>query len=297
VIFSLLVAATALSGPADLGRKLASDARRGGAQVLAVAAFEAPASAPRGLAPDAADGVLRGAVASGRVRVVERERLGAVFSERRLAAAGASADVSASPRLGAGDAVVLGRLEKSAAGWILTARVVAVATGEILGSGRAVMPEAVAALPPEESFPSLDALVDEGHALALSMDADGLRRSAEAKDVPSARRAAAVLALAESDPSADMPLADALRDEDPLVRLAAAMALGRSPSAWADAPLRRSLRTDSSWLARFGAAQALSRYGSESSARDLEIARAEDPSWRVRRQAADSLAARGEMAP
>lgn len=296
LLLSAATAAAAANGPEGLGRALAARARAGGARTVSVAEFEAPRSAPSGTGRDAADAVLRGLVLSGRVRAVERGGLATVLSERRLADSGASEDAPA-VRLTAGDAVVVGRIEREGSRWVLSARVVAVASGEILGSGRAVVSDFAAGRgPAAESFPDLDSLIDAAHALAATQDLGTLESRAARREAPGAERAEAVLALAEAGGDEDLVLADALRDPEPLVRFAAAMAFGRSASRWAEAPLRESLRKDPSWLARYGAAQALARYRSAPSRRDLAAARTGDPSWRVRRQAADSLAARGEGA-
>jgi hypothetical protein len=303
VILALLLSATAAAaapGAEDLGRQFAEAARRGGAASVTVASIETPRGSPAGLGRVAADAILRGLVASGRVRVVERERLDVVLAEGRLSAAGAAAGAAEPPRLSAGDAVVVGSVARASDGWQLTARVVSTASGEVLGSGRAELSDAGfdgALAAEDESFPALDGLIDAGHALAATTGARDLERLAANRRAPAERRAAAVLALAESEAPEDFALADALRDGEALVRFAAAMALGRGAAGWADGPLRSALREDPSWLARYGAAQALGRSRSGSSERDLAAARLTDPSWRVRRQAADSLVARAESAP
>ncbi|MBI3564803.1 MAG: HEAT repeat domain-containing protein [Elusimicrobia bacterium] len=301
MILPLLLAAAATaaaSGPEDLGRALAEAARRGGAATVAVAAFESPRAAPAGMSETAGDAVLRGIVASRRVRAVERERLGAVLSERGLAAAGAVAGAE-SPALRSGDAVVVGRLERAAGGWALTARVVASATGEVLGAGRADLPAAAAEAAPAESdeLPPLGRLVDAAHALATVSAPSDLAALVRDASAPAPRRAAAVMALAEEGGADDLVLADALRSDEALVRYAAALALSRAEAPWAAGPLRRVLRDDPSWLARLGAAQALARGGDRAAETELAAARASDPSWRVRRQAAVALIARAEARP
>jgi hypothetical protein len=303
MILALLLSATAAAAatPETLGRELAAAAKRGGAANVAVEPFETPRGAPIGLGRDAADALLRGIVDSGRVRAVERERLPALMSERRLSASGAVAGTAEAPRVSAGDAVVVGGLARVAGGWSLTARVVVVASGEVLGAGQADLSDAdyadagTRAAVETEDFPPLDRLIEGAHALATTAGERELDRKAREGDASA--RAMAVLALAEKDRSDDFALADALRDGDALVRLAATMVLGRVPQSWAEGPLRRVLRDDPSWLARFGAAQALVRYRTDESEKDLAAARTADPSWRVRQQAADSLAARGQSAP
>ncbi len=300
ILALLLSASAAAATPESLGRDLAAAARRGGATAVAVEPFDSPRGAPAGFGRDAADAVLRGIVDSRRVRAVERERLPAVMSERRLAASGATA-AAPLPRLGAGDAVVVGTLARAAAGWSLTARVVSVASGEVLGAGRAELSDAEygapAADPVPEQFPPLDTMIESAHGLAAAEDAPALAARVADGSAPAPARATAVLALVEKDGSEDFALADALHDADAVVRFSATMAFGRAPASWAEGPLRRLLREDASWLVRFGAAQALVRYPSDAAGRDLSAARREDPSWRVRQQAGDSLAARGMRAP
>lgn len=292
MIALLLLATTAAAAPnaEELGRELAAAARRGGAAAVSVAAPESPSSAPRDAADEARDELLRGIVESGAVRALERGELPAVMSERRLAASGASTGATAG-RLAAADAVVVGALRRAAGGWELSARVVS-ADGSVLGGGTAplTLPSEAGSARDEDTFPPLGELVDRAHALAAESDPAALERAASDGALGAAPRAEAVLALADADAAEDLSLADALRDREPLVRLAAEMSLGRRPRSWAEGPLRRVLRADPSWLARFGAAQALARFPSDAAARDLAKVRASDPSWRVRRQAAVSLA-------
>lgn len=291
ILALLLAARAAAQGPEDLGRALADAARRGGAATAAVARFETPWDAPEGLASAASDAVLSGMAASGRVHVLERERLGDVLSERRLAASGAFGESSVAPRLTAGDALVVGRVVRDGGAWTLRARVVSAATGAVLSEGRAALdvPPGVAAAAEPDAFPTLAVLMDRGHALSETRDAAGLEALAADRAASPGERAAAVLALGEGGTEADLALADALRDDAPLVRFAAATALGRARAPWAAGPLRRLLRADPSWLVRFEAAQALSRYEGTAAEGDLLAARTADPSWRVRRQAAIAL--------
>jgi hypothetical protein len=299
VILPLLLAAVAAAaaiGPEELGRELAKSAARAGIERVSVQSFAPADGASAAFGRDAADGVLRGIIASGRVRALEREDLAAVFAERRLsAAAGASVSIEA-PRLSAGDGVLVGRLRRSPRGWTASVRLVSAVSGEIVAGGEAdVSSDAPAASLERESFPPITALVDAAHVLAETRDAGMLERLADSKESPAPRRAAALLALAEIG-AGDFSIADALRDPEALVRFAAAMSLGRTAAPWGEGPLRSMLRDDPSWLARFAAAQALSRYASPASAADLSRTQRTDASWSVRRQAAESAAARGVAA-
>jgi len=300
MILTLLLAASAAAGaigPVDLGRDLAAAAARAGIYRVSIQSFAPAGSAAAGAGRDAADGVLRGVLSSGRVRAVEREDLSAVMAERRLWTAGAAAAPAEPPRLAASDGVLVGRLSRSGRGWTASVRLVSAATGEIVAGGEAVVSgDAPPAPPAAEGFPPIAALVDAAHVLAETRDARSLERLALSSESSSPQRAAAVLALGETG-GEDLALGDALRDPDAVVRFAGAMALGRTAAPWAEGPLRKMLNGDPAWPARFAAAQALSRFASAASAADLAAARGMDASWRVRRQAADSLAGRAAATP
>ena len=299
MILPLLLAASAAAaalGPEDLGRDLAAEAARAGITRVAVLSFAPAGPGSAGFGLEAADGVLRGLLSSGRVRAVERENLSAVFAERRLTMTGAAAGPAEPPRLTAGDGVLVGRLRRSPGGWTASVRLVSAASGEIVASGEAsVASDAPAASLDREGFPPVAALVNAAHALSETQDQVSLERLANSADSPALRRAAAVLALAETG-GGDLSLADALRDREAVIRFAGALALGRTAAPWGEGPLRNMLRNDPSWLARFAAAQALSRYASPASIADLSRSQGSDACENVRWQAAESLAARGGAA-
>ncbi|MFI5346589.1 MAG: HEAT repeat domain-containing protein [Elusimicrobiota bacterium] len=294
--FFLLLAASAAAaavGPEQLGRDLATAAARAGISRVTVQAFAPAGSASAEIGRDAADGVLRGILDSGRVRALERERLSPVLAERRLsAAAGGGAEF---PRLAQGEGMVLGRVRRTAAGWTASVRLVSSATGEIVAGGEAAV--AVEVPPPaEDAYPPVAALIDAAHALAETRDARWLKSLADSSEAPGPNRAAAVLALSQLDGD-DLALGDAVRDREPVVRFAGALALGRSAASWGEGPLRQMLKNDPSWPARFAAAQGLGRYASAASAAALTAAWKTDASWRVRRMASVALAERGEAVP
>ncbi|MDE2511579.1 MAG: HEAT repeat domain-containing protein, partial [Elusimicrobia bacterium] len=239
---------------------------------------------------EAAGGVLRGMLESGRVSVIDERDLPSVLSERRLAQV---VDVGAAeelPRLTRGEAVVVGRVRRTAGGWTAFVRLVSADSGAVVAGGEASLPEAAAGKE-ADAFPPVAALVDAAHVFAETRDAGRIAAFAASRDASVPQRAAAVLALAESG-SEELAIGDALRDREPMVRFAGALALGRIGARWGEGPLRKMLRDDPYWPARYAAAEALGRYASAASEGDLAAARASDASWRVRRQAASSLSER-----
>jgi len=299
LLASFLAPAAAGATPAleALGLKMAAAAEQANAHRVAVSAFEVPAGFSSEAGASAADAVLRGFTRARKGRAVERENLDQVFLERRLAFSGAVAG-NPLPRIAAADAVVVGSLKRSPAGWTAEVRLVSVSDARILGAASVyldVAPEAAAVLSPrkeEAGFPPLAALRERADSLAgttAEVLEDWLRR----RDLPASRRAPAALALADAAPGSELALGEALHDSEPLVRLCAALGLGKARAAWAEAALSRVLREDVAWTPRFGAAAALGRIQSSSAAAALAVSLSSDRAWQVRQQAARSLAAGG----
>jgi len=84
-------------------------------------------------------------------------------------------------------------------------------------------------------------------------------------------------------------LSQALNDPDERVRFAAALAVGRIDADSNVARLEKSLRKDPSWWVRYAAASAMGSTGKTFTAGWLERAVCEDPSWQVRFQAVWAL--------
>jgi hypothetical protein len=285
----------------SLGGELAAAAKRADARHVAFPPFEVPAGVAAEAGSEAAQAVLRGFVRTEASRAVERENLGQILSERKLAWAGAVAGPEL-PKLAAADAVVVGRLLRTASGWKADARLVSVAGGVVLGAASVDLKEApeMSAAPithEDEAFPPLAALRERADSFAgvatVEILEDWLRRS----DLPASRRAPAALALADAGPGSELALGEALHDPEPLVRLCAALGLGKMRAAWAEGALRRMLSEDDSWMARYGAATALGRIGSPTATTALAAALASDGAWQVRQQAAHALASRGVSRP
>lgn len=287
----LAPASSQARGLETLGRDLAAAARRAGALRVAVRAFETPEGLSAGAGRSAAEAVLRGFIAIDASRAVERERLDAVLEERRLFLAGA-VDGAEPPPLAAADAVISGSLTRRAGGWRAEARLVSVGAGVVLAASSADLdeePERAASEREGGAFPPLAALRERADGLSGIATAEVLEDWLKRRDLPASRRAPAALALADASGGSDLALAEALHDPEPLVRLCAALGLGKARASWAEAALVRMLADDASWTARYGAAIALGRLGTRASANALSAALSREASWQVRQQAARSL--------
>ncbi|OGR52242.1 MAG: hypothetical protein A2049_04215 [Elusimicrobia bacterium GWA2_62_23] len=127
--------------PSDAKKSSAAPAGRGA--LLAVGAFsagsgvtETEASVVRNLAESEL-------LKTGRYRLVERSKLDFILAEKKLAYAGLSEGEAASrlARLSGADLALLGNVSRNKSGYLITARIVDAASGEILVSGSAAAPE------------------------------------------------------------------------------------------------------------------------------------------------------------
>ena len=172
----------AKTGLESLGGELADAARKADVRRVAVPPFEVPAGLSPWAGAEAAQAVLRGFARVEASRAVERERLDSILSERKLAWAGAvSGDEP--PKLAAADAVIVGRLMRTASGWKADARLVSVADGVVLGAAGVDLREApdAAASPAareDESFPPLAALRERADSFAGVATAEVLEDAA-----------------------------------------------------------------------------------------------------------------------
>lgn len=293
----LTASAQAKTGLESLGAQMAAAAKKADVRRVAIPPFEVPIGVSAHAAEDASQSVLRGFVRVDAARAVERDNLPALLAERRLAWAGAVGGGEPAP-LAAADAVVIGRLTRTASGWQAQARLVSVGSGMVLGAGETTLdqaPDAAVAVPAlreDEAFPPLAALREKADSFAEIATPEMLEDWLRRRDLPVSRRAPAALALAGAGPGSELALGEALHDPEPLVRMCAALGLGKSRADWAEGALRRMLDTDGSWMARYGAATALGRMSSPEAARALTDSLTTDGAWQVRQQAARALASR-----
>lgn len=118
----------------ETASRVSAAARRAGVSRVAVLAFEARGGAGEREGQELADELTGEVVRAGKVKVVERSRLSAVMSERRLGFSGATAEGPSEVRLAAADAVVTGSYERVAGTLRVSARLVNARTGEILAA-------------------------------------------------------------------------------------------------------------------------------------------------------------------
>lgn len=283
-------ASAARPGLESLGANLAAAAKRAHARRVSVASFEVPPGLSPWAGASAAEGFLRGFVRSEKSAAIERGRLEQLLSERRLAMSGAVDGPAEEPTLAPVDAVVLGRLRRTPSGWKAEARLVSSADGVVLDVSSVDLEEEPEAMTEEEGFPPIAALRERAEGLSDVAATDVLEDWLARSDLPAAHRAPAALALANTSEESTLALGEALHDPEPLVRLCAALGLGKAKAAWAEGALVRMLLQDASWSARYGAAIALGRLGTRAAASALAASLSRESSWQVRQQTARSLA-------